>query len=136
MADLICNDVIEYLTKKPSIFLTKIAAVRSTKGTKKELFVMDWDGSDAKQVSFHRSIVISPLWDPSGFKLAYTAFVYRRSLKGRKATIFMYDLLSRKRRILSHHQGTSLGADFLPSGRKCSSLFRRSMLEWIFLNTR
>jgi len=118
LADLICNDVIEYLTKKPSIFLTKIAAVRSTKGTKKELFVMDWDGSDAKQVSFHRSIVISPLWDPSGFKLAYTAFVYRRSLKGRKATIFMYDLLSRKRRILSHHQGTSLGADFLPSGRE------------------
>ena len=118
LAGLICNDVIEHLTKKPGIFLTKIAAVRNTEGTKKELFVMDWDGSNAKQVTFHRSIVISPLWNPSGLKLAYTAFVYRKSLKGRRATILMYDFLTRKRRILSNHYGTSLGADFLSSGNE------------------
>ena len=118
LAGLICNDIIEHLTKKPGIFLTKVVATRTTTGTKKELFVMDWDGANAQPITFHRSIVVSPLWHPSGFKVAYTAFVYRKSLKSRRATIFMYDFLKRKRKILSNHYGTSLGADFLPSGNE------------------
>ena len=118
LGDLVCNDIIEHLTKKPGIFLTKIAAVRSTTGTKKELFVMDWDGANAKQVSFHRSIVLSPSWSPSGLQLAYTAFVYRRSLRGRRAYIFLYDFLRKKRKILSSHYGTNLGSDFFPSGKE------------------
>ena len=117
LAHLVANDVIERITKQPGIFLTKIAAIRSMKGTKKELFVMDWDGSNARQMTFHRSIVMSPSWSPSGQYLAYTAFVYRRSLRGRKAHIFLYNFDSQKRRILSSNYGTHLGSDFFPSGR-------------------
>ena len=118
LAHLVCNDIIENLTKKEAIFLTKIAAIRNTGRTKKEVFVMDWNGSRARQVTFHKSVVVAPSWFPSGQRLAYTAFVYRKSLKGRRANIFMYDFFSKKRRIVSSHYGTSLGADFFPSGRE------------------
>ena len=117
LAHVVCNDIIEYLTKKPGIFLTKIAAVRSFKNNKKEIFVMNWDGSGKKQMSFHRSVVMTPIWHPKGKKLAYTAFVYRRSLKGRRANILMYDFSRKKRRIITGNYGTNLGADFFPSGR-------------------
>lgn len=116
LAHFVCNDIIKYLTKKPGIFLTKIAAIRNTGRVKKEIFLMNWDGSNAKQVTFHRSIVLSPSWLPSGKKLAYTAFVYRRSVKGRRANIFLYDFLTKKRRMFSSYYGTNLGADFFPSG--------------------
>ena len=118
LAHFVCNDMIKYLTKKPGIFLTKIAAVRNTSRVKKEIFVMNWDGSNPKQTTFHRSIVMSPSWLPSGKKLAYTAFVYRRSLQGRRAHIFVYDFFRKKRKMLSSYYGTNIGADFLPSGRE------------------
>ena len=117
LAHFLCNDIIEYLTKKPGIFLTKIAAVRNTSRVKKEIFLMNWDGSSPRQITYHQSIVMSPSWVPSGKKLAYTAFVYRRSLQGRRASIFLYDFFRKKRKLVSSYHGTNLGADFLPSGR-------------------
>ncbi len=118
LAHFVCNDIIQYLTKKPGIFLTKIAAVRNFKNNKKEIFVMNWDGSNKKQITFHRSVVMTPAWHPTGKKLAYTAFVYRRSLKGRRANILMYDFSRKKRRVISSSYDTNLGADFFPSGRE------------------
>ena len=119
LAHAVCNDIISNLTKKPGIFLTKIAAIRNFKRSfKKELFVMNWDGSDIKQRSFHRSIVLAPAWHPDGKKISYTAFLYRRSSKGRKASILLYDLKEKKRKILSSYYGTNLGSDFFPSGKE------------------
>ena len=118
LAHVVCNDIIEYLTKKPGIFLTKIAAVRNFQNNKKEIFVMNWDGSDKKQMSFHRSVVMTPTWHPNGKSLAYTAFVYRRSLKGRRANILLYNFARKKRQIISSNYNTNLGADFFPSGRE------------------
>ena len=117
LAHSVCNDIIWRLTRKSGIFLTKIMAVRSFKRSfKKELFIMNWDGSDMEQRSFHRSIVLAPTWHPSGEKVAYTAFLYRRSSGGRRASVLLYDLKRKKRKILSNYYGTSLGADFFPSG--------------------
>ena len=118
LAHFICNDIIEYLTKKDGIFLTKIIAVRNTSRVKKEVFIMNWDGTDKKQITHHRSIVMSPSWLPKGKKAAYTAFVYRRSLQGRRAHLFIYDFFRKKRKMISSYYGTNLGADFFPSGRE------------------
>lgn len=117
LAHFICNDIIKYLTNKPGIFLTKIAAIRSTKGHKKEIFIMDWNGSNKKQISFHRSISLSPSWSPKGLNLAYSAFVYRKKSRSRQAHIFIYDLLKKKAKALGSYYGTNLGSDFFPSGK-------------------
>ena len=119
LAHVVCNDIISKLTKKPGIFLTKIAAIRNFKKSfKKELFVMNWDGSNMKQRTYHRSIVLAPAWHPSGKHIVYTAFLYHKSSKGRKASVLMYNFKRKKRKILSSYYGTNLGADFFPSGRE------------------
>ena len=119
LAHVVCNDIISKLTKKPGIFLTKIAAIRNFKNSfKKELFVMNWDGSHMKQRTYHKSIILAPAWHPSGTKIAYTAFLYRRSSKGRKASVLLYDFKIKKRKILSSYHGTNLGSDFFSSGKE------------------
>ena len=123
----ISNDIIEALTNKPGIFLTKITAVRSMKGNKKELFIMDWNGKNKKQVSFHRSHVLSPSWSPDGNSIAYTAFLYQKSKRRRVGALLLYNRLNKTRQIISKGQGARLGSDFLPSGKHILlSLFLRS----------
>ena len=113
----ICNDIIAALTKKPGIFLTKIVAVRTMTGSKKELFIMNWNGKNKEQMSFHNSTVLSPSWSEDGNHIAYTAFLYRKSTKHRNASLILYDRSNKIRRILSKKDGAHLGSDFLPGGK-------------------
>ena len=126
LAHTIGNDIAKSLTHKPGIFLTKIVASRSMSGTKKELFIMRWNGKDKKQISFHQSTVLSPSWSNNGRYIAYTAFLYSKRKKKRNAALILYNRLQNSRRILSNRLGENLGSDFLPDGK--------SMLASLFLN--
>ena len=126
LAHKMSNDIIKALTNKPGIFLTKITAVRSMSGSKKELFIMDWNGKNKKQISFHRSTVLSPAWSPDGKYIAYTAFLYRKSRRKRTGALLLYDRLNKTRRLISAGRGARLGSDFLPGGKHILlSLFLR-----------
>ena len=115
---LLSNDIVRELTGREGIFLTKIVSVRSTKGSKKELFIMDWNGENKKRLTWHRSLVISPLWSPKGDHIAYTAFVFSTKLKKRLAALFLFHRETKTIRVLSRSQGANLGADFLPNGKE------------------
>ena len=116
LANYISNDLIQVITGKPGLFLTKIVAVKNISKTKKELFLMDWDGSNPQQISFHRSIVLSPFWSPDGNSIAYTAFLYHRHRRLRNAALLLYDRNNKTRRIISNRPGANLGFDFFPTG--------------------
>ena len=115
--DKLSNDIIKSLSGKKGVFETKILSVRSTGGTKKELFVMDWNGQNQKRLTYHQSVVLSPSWSGSGDKAAYSAFVYKKSLKKRVAALFLYHFKTKKIRLLSARSGANLGSDFFPGGR-------------------
>ena len=117
LAHTMGNDLIFALTKKPGIFLTKIAAVRSTGGSKKELFIMDWNGKNKKQSSFHKSTALSPSWSKDGNYIAYTAFLYRKSTRKRSGSLILYNRQNQTRRIISKKSNVHLGSDFLPDGK-------------------
>ena len=117
IAHKICNDIVEVLTKKPGIFLTKIAAVRSMGGKKKELFIMNWNGKNKKQSSFHHTALLSPVWSRDGRYVAYTAFLYRKSKKKRIGSLILYDRFKRNRWVVSKREQTHLGSDFLFDGK-------------------
>ena len=111
------NDIVAKLTGKPGIFLTKLAVSRSTKGSKKELFMMDWNGNNIQQISFHRSIALAPAWSKDGNLLAYMAFLYRNSSKSRNGSLILYNRLNQTRQVISNRRGVHLGSDFLPDGK-------------------
>jgi len=77
IAHTIANDLLIHFTGKPGIFLTQIAFVstRDTSGQRvKEIYVMDWDGSNQRRITTHKSLSLSPSWSPDGNKIVYTSF--------------------------------------------------------------
>jgi TolB protein len=118
LAHTFSNDVLEALTGKPGMFLSKIV-VGSDKGQGdyKEIFIMDWDGANAEKVTSHRSISLSPAWSPDGKRIAYTSYVVRSKTKMRNADMFLYNIQSGKRELISFRQGLNSGACFAPDNK-------------------
>ena len=117
------NDLVESLTGKKGIFLTKLVAVRQNNGLvgnqiSKEIYVLDWDGSDAKVITNHNSISTSPNWSHDGEKIAYTSFAYHKKHKVRNADLFIYNLKTAKRFLVSYRKGLNSGADFFPGDKE------------------
>src|SRR5262245_42263256 len=59
------DDVLEALTGERGIAETRIAFVRHS-GKYKEIWVADYDGQNARQLTHDRSIALSPAWAPWG----------------------------------------------------------------------
>ncbi|MGI9549008.1 MAG: hypothetical protein ACR2M7_03375 [Bdellovibrionales bacterium] len=115
LIDTLSNDIVEKLSGKKGIFKTKIASIRNVSRSKKELFLMNWDGRQKERLSYHRSIVLSPSWSKDGKNISYTAFVYNTKLKRRMTALFLLNLSSNKIKLLSNRKGANLGADFFPN---------------------
>lgn len=117
MANDFSNDVMLKLTGKASIFKTKLVMTsdRNNLGFK-EVFISNWDGSDFRQVTTHRSISLSPTWSPGGNQLAYSAFTIDPRKGTRNANMYIYDFRTKKRSLISSRHGINSGADFFPNG--------------------
>ena len=114
IAHKFCNDIMQALTGKNGFFMTKFVVSRSTSKGEKEIFVMDWDGSNQKQMTNHRTISQSPSWSPNGQYLTYTSFLFHKRYKTRNADLFLYDFKSDKRWMLSYQKGINSGGAFTP----------------------
>lgn len=108
------NDIMLALTNKNGFFMTKFVVSRSTNRFEKEIFTMDWDGANQKQISNHRTISQSPAWSPDGRYLTYTSFLYHKKTKTRNADLFLYDFKENKRWLLSYKKGINSGGSFSP----------------------
>lgn len=115
IAHTFADDAIKALTGKQGMFRTKLVASLQEGGTgNKEIYIMDWDAEDKKKVTEHKSIAISPAWSNNGEKIAYTAFAYHTRAKTRNPDLFVYELATGKRWLVSYRKGSNSGASFLP----------------------
>ncbi len=117
VAHTFANDLVKELTGQRGIFLSKIVVSRSTRPHEKEIFIMDWDGGNPRQVTNHRSIAQSPTWSFDGKMIAYSAFAYHVKEKTRNMDLFTYSLETGKRLLVSYRRGINSGASFTPDGR-------------------
>lgn len=111
------NDVVKELTGQRGMFVSMLVVSRSTRPQEKEIFVMDWDGSNPKQISSHKAIAQSPTWSFDGKLIAYSAFAYHPNEKTRNIDLFTYDLATGRRFIVSYARGINSGAAFLPDNK-------------------
>jgi TolB protein len=115
LAHSAANEIVQIITELPGIFLTKIAMSCDLTG-KKEIYIMDFDGSNVKQVTRHHSISFAPAWSPDGTRIAYSLF-NRHADNIRNIDLYEFDFLSNTIRLLSNKKGINSGAAYSPDGK-------------------
>jgi TolB protein len=105
------DEIMIRLTGEPGIAQTKIAFISRQNGNK-ELFVMDQDGSNVKQLTSDRSIILSPAWSPDSREIAVTSY------RDRNPDLVAVGLNGNGRRPLSQQPGLNSAPSWSPDSSR------------------
>ncbi len=123
------DDVIEALTGERGICETPIAFVRHS-GKAKEIWVMDYDGENQRQVTHDRSIALSPAWAPWGSEIAFTTF------KRGNPDLYLFDLRRGASYPFSTRPGLNTAPSYSPDGKWVACTLSRDGNAEIYLVSR
>jgi TolB protein len=93
------------------VFATRLSYVIQT-GGKYQLQISDSDGQDARIALNSPEPIISPAWSPDGTKVAYVSF------EKKKPVVYIHDLPTGKRIVVSNQKGNNSAPAWSPDGRK------------------
>jgi len=92
------------------VFSTRLSyVIRSGKNNR--LVISDSDGENAKPALSSNEPIISPVWSPDGRKVAYVSF------ESRKPVIYVHELATGRRVVLSNQKGNNSAPAWSPDGR-------------------
>jgi TolB protein len=74
LAHDVSNDIVKYFTGQKGIFTSKLVFVNNATG-RKELYISDYDGKNARRLTNDNSIVILPRLSPDGQKIVFTSYL-------------------------------------------------------------
>jgi TolB protein len=111
LARHIASDILFALTGDEGEFNTQIAYI-AKKGNKADIYMQSYDSLEIKQVTNHRSIIISPRWSPDGRFLAFTSF------KDGHPEVYIRDLKNGLERKVAAFEGLNLCGYWSPDGQK------------------
>jgi TolB protein len=110
MAHRFADELVFRYTGEPGIARTKIAYV-SELGAARELFVMDYDGYEPKQITADGFLNLMPRWSPDRRFLVFTAYRNRNT-----QDIDMIELATGKRWTMVSLAGLNITPAFSPDG--------------------
>jgi TolB protein len=111
VAHTLANDIVQVFTGRAGPFLSRIGFISDRAGGS-ELWVMDWDGDNPKQLTKHGTIALAPAWSPDGRQMVFTSF-----LRGTPA-LFVLTPQEGYLRMLWDKGGVNSSATFSPDGTK------------------
>jgi TolB protein len=114
LAHQFADDIIAFLSGgQPGIAQTKIAYASARNGNK-EIWVMDYDGSNQQQVTHLKSIALTPRWSPDATRIAFTCFAPFRGVTS--AQICIYSSVSDRLIAFPRYRGTNGSPAWSPDG--------------------
>ena len=110
LAHLMSDQVTFQLSGQPGIAHTRIAFVNNHTGNK-ELYVMDYDGTDVRQLTHFHSITLLPKWSPDGKWIAFNSY------KAGNPDAYLMDADGLNLQGLSNRQGLNTSVNWAPDGK-------------------
>jgi TolB protein len=119
----IADSIYKRLTGNDSIFTKKIVFLSDRtsrkKDTRKEMYIMDFDGKRVQRLTYNNSMIISPSVSPDNKKVLFSMIQsrWRRSSSGKihkvkNLNLYLYDMATRKASPVSDREGINSGAIF------------------------
>lgn len=115
VAHQIADQIYEKITGVRGAFWTRIAyitAVGLGNNTTYSLIVADSDGFNPQVVARSKESLLSPAWSPDGRKIAYVSF------ESGNSNIYIQDITTGSRQLVSSHKGINGAPSWSPDGRK------------------
>ncbi len=112
------DEIVRYVDGVPGMATSEICFTRGSSG-KKEIYVSDYDGANAKQLTQHGSITIKPKFSPDGSKIAYVSY------KDRYPFLYVLDRATGKSTPLSKNVGLNAAASFAPDGKRLAMVLSK-----------
>ncbi len=110
VAHTLANDLVQVFTGRQGPFLSRIAYISDRTGSS-EIWVMDWNGKNKKQLTKHNSLALAPSWSPDGKNLVFTSY-----LRGTPA-IYLLTPQEGYLKLLWDKGGVNSSASVSPDGR-------------------
>lgn len=130
LAHHISDLVFEKLTGEHGIFSTHIAYVvvekKNNIPARYRLEVADVDGYDPKNLMVSKEPIMSPSWSPDGTKIAYVSFEKNR------AGIYLQEIASGSRRLLTDFNGINGAPAWSPDGTKLAFVLSKGVSPNIY----
>ncbi len=126
-AHALADDVVKAITGTPGIARTKIAYKLATGKRNQlgqnvsEIYVADYDGENAVQLTEDDSIVAAPSWVPGNLRLFYAS--YRA---GSGPAICSHDLRTGNRNVVAAYAGSNISPSVSPDGSKLAMILSKS----------
>ena len=111
VARMVASDILLALTGDEGDFNTRIAFV-SKKKSQADIYTINYDGSEMKNVTNHESIVIGPRWSPDGRYLAFTSY------RDGRPEGYIHDLKNGIDKKVASFEGLNLCGSFSPDSNK------------------
>ena len=122
----IADDIVQRLTGERGIFSTRLSYV--VKNTNRyQLMISDSDGQNPREALSSSEPIISPTWSPDGKRVAYVSF------ESKKPVIYIHELATGKRIVLSNEKGNNSAPSWSPDGSRLAVSLSRDNNTQVYL---
>ncbi len=111
LAHEVSNDIVKYFTGQPGIFTRKMAFVNDATG-RKELYVADYNGKNARRLTNDNSIVILPRVAHDGNQIIFTSY------RSGNPDLYIINSDGTNRRKVSSKSGLNVSPSWAPNGNE------------------
>jgi TolB protein len=103
--------VVEYYTREPGVFRTKIVAIRR-RGDLRELVLLDADGQNLRVLLSEKALLLLPAWRPDGREILVTSY------RSGRPELWAFRLADSSFRRIAAVGDAAMGGVYSPDGRR------------------